>query len=187
MAGSANIGVTLLSPLVLSRVYGFDAGMIGLLMFPGAFCAALLGRHGGKLADRKGTRFAITLAMGLLGAGLLALFSAVGLGGQAGLWPWTVAACLIAANTGSNFMQSALAKRVSASLPFGSTGVGMGVFGLTNFLSVGVAGSVVTKLAEAAETAAVPALAFGLIYLGLAVVPLLILGVLYGEERTGNM
>lgn len=162
LASAANIGVTLLSPLALSRVYGFDAGMIGLLMFPGAFCAALMGRHGGKLADRKGTRLAITLAMGLLGTGLLSLFGTVGLGGQSGLWPWAVAACLIAANTGSNFMQSALAKRVSAALPSGSTGVGMGVFGLTNFLSVGVAGSVVTKLAETAEATAAPALAFGL-------------------------
>jgi len=186
LAASANIGVTLLSPLVLSRVYGFDAGMIGLLMFPGAFTAALLGTYGGQLADRKGTRFAITLAMGLLGTGLLALSGTVGLGGLAGIWPRTMATCLIAANTGSNFMQSALAKRVSAALPSGSTGIGMGVFGLTNFLSVGVAGAVVTKLAEAAEAAAdaeAAAAAFSSIYLGLFVLPLLILGVLYGEVR----
>jgi len=184
LAASANIGVTLLSPLVLSRVYGFDAGMIGLLMFPGAFCAALLGKFGGKLADRKGTRFAITLAMGMLGTGLLALSGAVG------LWPWTVAASLIAANTGSLFMQSALTKRISTALPSESSGIGMGVYGLINFLAVGVAGAVVTKLAEMAEAVPDPAFfqdeavaVFRGIYLGLFFLPLLVLGVLYGDER----
>lgn len=184
LSSSTNIGITLLTPLALHHVYGFHAGMIGLIMFPGAMSAALLGKTGGKLADRRGNHFVMMLAIALLSGGLLALSGAVG------AWPWLLAACLIAANTGSNFMQTALAKRMSAVLATEHVGIGMGIFGLANFLSVGLFGTVVTKAAEQAafllpgstfthDHAAV----FRGIYVGLCVLPLLVAGMLFSDRK----
>lgn len=137
-----NFGVLVMTPLLFSQVYGLDAHWIGLLMFPGAFAASMLGYHGGKLIDRRGNGFVLARAIVLIGLGLLALSS------LAGHAAWGVAGCLLLANAGYIGMQSALANWVSGMLPEERKGVGMGLYSLSNFLSTSLCGAVVTTLLD---------------------------------------
>ncbi|MBO7743308.1 MFS transporter [Paenibacillus sp. MWE-103] len=170
--------VTFVTPMLLNAANGLGTSAIGLLMFPAAMSAAVFGRYGGKLADRRGSLFIIVAALILLAAGQLALslFS----GGAAGY----VAACLVFGNVGAAFYQAGMTKLVASTLPAGQTGVGMGILTLGNFLSCAIAGAVVSKLVDgAASGSASPAFGvfghagaaavFGNVYFALAALCLL--------------
>jgi DHA2 family metal-tetracycline-proton antiporter-like MFS transporter len=122
-------GMMFLVPIMLSDLNGLDANRIGLAMFPGAICAALLGTYGGRLSDRKGSRFVVYLGSGLLIGGffLLSTFT-----GQA---TWIISLNLIICYTGYAFLQSSLPHSVSATLPMKHTGIGMGIYNLLFFIS----------------------------------------------------
>lgn len=152
---SVHFGILMLTPILLGEVFRLDAGRIGLMMFPGAAVSSLVGLSGGRAIDRKGVRIVLLTAVALTGTGLLLLSS------LAGRAAWGIAAALVLASSGYILAQPALAKAVSASLPEGRTGIGMGVYSLGNFLSTALAGLVVTKALEAGGAAAVNPLATG--------------------------
>nr|WP_275984013.1 MFS transporter [Paenibacillus hamazuiensis] len=135
-------GVFLLTPIMLKGLYNLDAQTIGFVLFPAAMLAALLGRVGGQLADRRGSKYTLYVALTMLAFGLLCL-SAVN-----GLSPWIIACALPFVNVAFTFMQASLAKAVSSSLPREQTGIGMGVYNLVNFLAGAISGSVLTKAIE---------------------------------------
>lgn len=134
----AGIGISLyfLPPTVFSQVYRLDSSWIGFAMVPAAIASSLLGRKGGKLADRKGNVFVLTLgSVSLMTCFvLLSTFTEM-----AAAW---IALFLIFGNVGQSFMQIAMSNSVSGTLPMNRTGAGMGLFSMTSFVAQGI-GSVV--------------------------------------------
>lgn len=159
-----NFGVMMAMPLMLGRVYGLDAGTIGLLLFPGALAAAVVGYGAGTFIDGKGPLPVMAAALTLTGSGLLLLSA---LAGRHPLWPPLF---LVLTNAGYMCMQPALAKWVSASLPDGRTGIGMGVYSLNNFMSTALFGALVARTLESGEHAVgsgVQSGIYGNVFLGL--------------------
>ncbi|MGN7470977.1 MFS transporter [Brevibacillus sp. SAFN-007a] len=138
------MGVALyyVSPLLLSSVQGLSTNWIGFVMVPAAIASALLGSVGGKLADRKGNAYLFFLASGLLvvSFGLLSTFTGIVVIG--------IALFLIFGNVGQSFMQISLANAISQSLAKEQAGVGMGIFSMVNFISMGVASGIYSKVID---------------------------------------
>lgn len=160
-------GVFLMSPLMLRGLYHLNASTIGLVLFPAAMLAALLGRVGGRLADTRGSRFTLFIAMIALAVGLL------GLSAVTGLSPWIIVLVLPLVNIPFTFLQATIAKVVSTALPKERIGVGMGVYSLVNFLAGAISGSALTKAIEFDwsmynMTAVADPSTFGTVYMGLA-------------------
>jgi MFS transporter, DHA2 family, metal-tetracycline-proton antiporter len=143
----ATFGMFFAVPLMLRQLNGLDSWNIGLVIFPGAMSAALLGRAGGSLADRVGSEFIVRTGLGLLFAGHLLLAYA------AGSAPVSIAACLIVGYTGFAFVQSSLAKTVSTTLDGKGMGVGMGFYNLIFFTSGAFGAAAAGKILDLAGPA----------------------------------
>jgi len=181
LIAAASNGVFLLSPMLLSDVYGLESRWIGFALVPAAFAAAVLGRRGGRLADRRGTSALYTLAAGLL----IASFALLAV--LAGTLPvWAIPLILILGNVGQTFMQVAITNAVSGTLPKAEAGVGMGLFSMTNFLSTAAAAGLYGVAVEAGRSGSLPGLpglpglasgagAFALIYMTLAALHIVLL------------
>ncbi|SHF27681.1 MFS transporter, DHA2 family, metal-tetracycline-proton antiporter [Seinonella peptonophila] len=139
---ASNFGVFLITPLFLSEVYGLKGYWIGFLMAPSAAVSALLGKYGGSLTDRKGNRYVLTISVILLSIGFLFLST------FAEYTSWTISIFLVLTEVGYIFMQPSISKLISSHLPKEHSGIGMGVYGLSNFLTIAIAGSIITKAVE---------------------------------------
>ncbi|WP_426445816.1 MFS transporter [Paenibacillus sp. S-38] len=124
-----NLCVPYLVPQMLSSVNGLSSMETGLVMFPGALLAALLGLVGGRIADSKGNRFLVACAL-LLQAASYLLFSTF-----TGTSTMLVAGLLILTNTGLTFAQIGMAGTVSRTLTSRQTGVGMGIYMMASFIT----------------------------------------------------
>lgn len=122
-------GVLFATPIILSHLWGLGAGEIGLIMFPGAMAAAIMGRLGGRMADAFGGRRMILTGAAVLALGHLALSTA------AGAKPAIFSAVLVLSYIGFSFLQSAMPHTVSSGLPPEHTGVGMGAYSMFFFSS----------------------------------------------------
>ncbi|MBY0054175.1 MFS transporter [Brevibacillus agri] len=140
------IALYYVSPLLLSSVQELSTNWIGFVMVPAAVASALLGRVGGKLADRKGNAYLFFLASGLLLVcfGLLSTFTGIAVIG--------IACFLIFGNVGQSFMQITLANSISATLAKEQAGVGMGIFSMLNFISMGIASGIYSKVIDLGAT-----------------------------------
>ncbi len=138
------IGVSLffLTPILLADVYRMEPAYIGYAMVPAAIVSSLLGRLGGKLADRKGNSYLfITASLSLFACMVcLSLFT--------GVSPALVSLFLILGYAGQSYIQIAMANAVSVTLPKEQTGVGMGLFSMLSFISQGIAVSLFGIAAE---------------------------------------
>lgn len=130
----AGIGISLyfVPPILLARVYEMDSSLIGFAMVPAAIASSILGRQGGKLADRKGNAFVLTLASCSLMTCfiLMSTFTEIS--------PALIALFLIFGNVGQSFTQIAMSNSVSRTLPADRTGAGMGLFSMTSFVAQGI-------------------------------------------------
>jgi DHA2 family metal-tetracycline-proton antiporter-like MFS transporter len=135
-------GMIFMTPIMLREANGASSDWIGLTIFPGAMCAALLGRYGGKLSDRKGSRFVIHIGMSVLFSGYLLLST------FAGGPPWVISLCLVVSYTGFAFLQSSLPYTISLSLPRDQTGIGMGIYNLFFFISGAFSASIMGRLLD---------------------------------------
>ncbi|WP_411347002.1 MFS transporter [Paenibacillus sp. WLX2291] len=135
---SSGIGFSLpyLTPLLFSEINGLSAFTSGLLMFPGALCAALLARAGGKLADRKGNAWTgyLALCFYLICFGCFTVL--------AGSNPYTMMLLLIFGYIAQSFFQLTMANTISRTLPPALSGTGMGLFMLVNFVFSSIATTV---------------------------------------------
>ncbi|GGO01677.1 MFS transporter [Saccharibacillus kuerlensis] len=136
MVLTLNLCVPYLIPQLLSSVNGLNSLQTGMVMFPGAVVAALLGLVGGRIADAKGNIFLFAWAFALQLAGYIVLFSYIGMGS------WPIALLLIVVNTGLTFAQITLANTVSRTLSGPQTGVGMGIYMMSSFIAGAVGTSV---------------------------------------------
>jgi len=168
-------------PMMLNSVNQLSPMDVGLVMFPAAMSAAVFGRIGGKMADRKGVVPVLFVSLLLQLAGMLSLST------FSGYAPWIVAICLIFVNIGISFFQPSMTKLVSTTLPAEQTGVGMGIFSLNNFMAGAVSGAAVSKMIDNTAVnvswnpfalSGVPAV-FSNVYLVLLVIVVLNIGLLY--------
>ena len=114
-------------PLLLRDVHAVSTLDIGLVIFPGALTAALLGVVGGRLADRLGSVPIVHAGFGFLLLGYLLMAALLSTG------VLSVLLVLVVCYTGFAFVQSALAKTVSMTLAPERAGVGMGLYNLVFF------------------------------------------------------
>ncbi|WP_258832170.1 MFS transporter [Peribacillus frigoritolerans] len=142
LSSGIGFGIPYLTPLLLQGVNGLSPLLSGLVMFPGAVLAAILGRKGGKLADQKGNGFVAYTALlcFFLGYGILSII--------AGSSPYFIMIVLIFAYVGQTFIQIALGNTVSRSLPKEQAGVGMGIFMMMNFIAGATATTLISKALE---------------------------------------
>jgi len=194
LSGGAAFGVMIVVPNLLSDMNGLTPTQIGLALFPSAMAAALLGRSGGKLADKRGNAPVVTLAVCLVLAGLLLLSSA------SGHTAWTVTISMAFITVGFSFMQASMSNHVSRQLPKDHIGIGMGTFSLVSFLSGSVSGAITMRALDAATGAAAwnplalrEASGYSNVFLGLAAVAIVNLLLVFamfrkrGEGRTGSL
>ncbi|WP_248925108.1 MFS transporter [Paenibacillus hamazuiensis] len=134
--------IPFLSPQLLSQVNALDPGLVGFVMVPAAFVAALLGKKAGKWADAKGNPFLVYAAFPLL-FGCFFLLSTF-----AGGSPWLVMIFLIIGVVGQTFMYIALSNTISQTLPKEQVGIGMGLLSMLNFLAGAVSASVCGKIID---------------------------------------
>jgi DHA2 family metal-tetracycline-proton antiporter-like MFS transporter len=122
-------GMMFAVPIMLRDLNGLSTDRIGLIMLPGAMSAALAGSIGGRISDRKGSKFVVHMGTVFLTGGffLLSTFSGSG--------PWIITVNLIICYIGFAFLQSSLPHTLSDILPAGETGVGMGLYNLVFFIS----------------------------------------------------
>lgn len=114
-------------PLLLREVHAVSTTKIGLVLFPGALIAAVLGVVGGRFADRWGSVPVVHVGFGLLLLGYLLLAGLLSTGVPA------IVLLLIICYAGFAFVQSALAKTISLTLKPERAGVGMGFYNLIFF------------------------------------------------------
>ncbi len=122
-------GMLFMVPIMLRDLNGLSANLIGLTMFPGAISAVIMGMIGGRMSDRRGSKFVVFIGAALLISGFLLLST------LAGHPPLQIALSLVLCYTGFAFLQSSLPHTVSIILPKEQTGIGMGIYNLLFFIS----------------------------------------------------
>jgi DHA2 family metal-tetracycline-proton antiporter-like MFS transporter len=134
--------LTFATPLLLNDVHQLSQLSIGLVLFPSAILAALLGKRGGKLADKKGNGYLFYLSAGLLSCCyvLLSIFVETE--------PIWIMFILIFGNVGATFIRVALSNAISRTLPPDSAGIGMGFFTMFNFIAGAAATSMIGAFLE---------------------------------------
>jgi DHA2 family metal-tetracycline-proton antiporter-like MFS transporter len=135
-------GMMFMVPIMLREVNGLTANHIGLVMFPGAMSAVIVGILGGRLSDRKGSGFVVYLGAALLASGflLLSVFA-----GQKAL---IISIILIVSYSGFALLQSALPHAVSRELSLQESGTGMGIYNLLFFISGAFSTALIGRLLD---------------------------------------
>ncbi|GEN45341.1 MFS transporter [Alkalibacillus haloalkaliphilus] len=136
LAVACLFGLMFTVPIMLREVYSLSTMEIGLVMFPGAISAALIGRKGGRLVDQKGARKVYLASLALLSTGFLIVSSTVGLS------PLIISLMLIFPMMCFPLVQASGADLLANLLAKHETGVGMGVFNLLNFVSGALSGAI---------------------------------------------
>jgi DHA2 family metal-tetracycline-proton antiporter-like MFS transporter len=131
-----------MSPIMLRELDALGASAIGLVLFPGAMSAALLGRAGGRLVDRVGGVKVAYAAAAMLFLGYLLLSTSAGRG------PAAVALSLVFCYVGFSFVQSSMAHTVSGTLSRGEVGAGMGIYNMCFFMSGAFTASALGRLLD---------------------------------------
>lgn len=143
---SLTFALPFMTPQFLTKVNHLSPAVIGLIMFPAALSSALMGRKGGKLADKKGNLLLVHTATSLLFACYILLSSFVGTS------PLLIMIFLIFGNLGQTFMSIAMSNTISRTLTKEQIGVGMGLFSMLNFISGATATSLIGKILDYNKT-----------------------------------
>ncbi|PKR79359.1 MFS transporter [Halalkalibacillus sediminis] len=139
---SCLFGLMFTVPILLRDVYELSTLQIGLVMFPGAMSAALIGRKGGSLVDQKGSRVIFAMSLFLLMSGLFIVSSTVGIN------PVLFSFMLVFPMMCFPLVQASGADILANILKNNETGVGMGVFNLLNFVSGALSGAIIGKILD---------------------------------------
>jgi DHA2 family metal-tetracycline-proton antiporter-like MFS transporter len=115
-------------PLILADVNQLEPGWIGLVFFPGAMIAALLGTHAGKLSDRYGSQVVLRCSAIMMATGFLTVSSLINV---SVVW---ISVTLIFIFLGFSSIQASLSSYVASTLDPSETGVGLGLYNLTAFM-----------------------------------------------------
>ncbi|MBM7096048.1 MFS transporter [Bacillus sp. H-16] len=148
MGTSVLFGMIFIIPIMLRDLNELNTLAIGLVLFPGAMAAGLIGQAGGRLVDRKGSVPVVKLALILVAAGTLCIST------FAGYNPVVIAACLLITYLGFPLIQSSTANLLATIVSKKETGVGIGLFNLLNFMSAAIGSAVYGRILDM-ESAAV--------------------------------
>lgn len=139
---SALFGLIFVIPIMLRDLNELSTLSIGLVLFPGAMAAGLIGQIGGKLIEQKGATTVVRIALVLIASGtfFISTFS--------GFAAWVIVPCLLIAYLGFPLIQSSTADLISTILPDHQNGVGMGVFNLLNFMAGAFSSAIFGRLLD---------------------------------------
>lgn len=115
-------------PLILADVNGLEPGWIGMVFFPGAMIAAILGTRAGKLSDRYGSQVVLRWSAIMMATGFLAISSLISV---SVIW---ISVTLVFIFLGFSSIQASLASYIASTLDPNETGVGLGLYNLTSFM-----------------------------------------------------
>ncbi|WP_438433901.1 MFS transporter [Gorillibacterium sp. sgz500922] len=141
-ANAVGFSLPFLMPQLLAKVNGLSSARVGWVMLPGALASVLLGRRGGRFADRHGNAALLRLAASLQAACCLLLSTFAGASSVA------TGAIYAIGYLGQTLMLVALSGTVAAALPPEQAGVGMGLFSMLNFLSSAATATLIGKLLD---------------------------------------
>ncbi|WP_409342880.1 MFS transporter [Paenibacillus sp. MBLB4367] len=139
---SAMMTMMFLVPLMLSQLFDLRSESIGLVMFPGAICAAVCGKFSGDIIVMKGDRYVTFLGLGLTALGFSLIWIFIG-------QPfWYIAVALAVINIGYAFTQTSITESVSSTLREDRIGIGMGLFSLSLFIAQALSTAAAAKLLD---------------------------------------
>lgn len=136
-------GMMFTLPLMLRDINHLGTQAIGMVIFPAALTASALSFVCGRLSDRKGSVAVVHIGLGFLLVGFILLSS------LAGMKPFFITMGLVISYSGFSIVQSSLAKTVSLILPANQSGVGMGIYNLTFFISGALGAAIASRIIEA--------------------------------------
>ncbi|WP_444684377.1 MFS transporter [Alkalicoccus luteus] len=143
---SVMFGMIFIVPIMARAVYGLSTIEIGLLLFPGALGAAVIGQRGGRLVESRGSFPVLQLAFLLAVAGSLLISIFIGIP------PFLLALCILVQYVAFPLIQSSTANLLTELVPKEKTGVGIGMFNLMNFLSGAVSSAIFGAFLDLQET-----------------------------------
>ncbi|WP_026690149.1 MFS transporter [Alteribacter aurantiacus] len=146
MGTSVLFGMIFIIPIMLRDLYELNTLAIGLVLFPGAMAAGLIGQAGGRLVDKKGSVPVVKLALLLVAGGTFFIST------FAGFHPLVIACCLLVTYLGFPLIQSSTANLLSIIVPKKETGVGIGMFNLLNFMSAAIGSAVYGRILDIEST-----------------------------------
>lgn len=178
----SGIGFSLvyLTPILLAEVHELSPGLVGFAMVPAAIASALLGKKGGRIADKRGNEFLLYIASSLLVTCFILLSSLLGISTV------LIAIILMLGNVGQSFMMITISNSISRTLSPEQVGVGMGLLSMLNFIAGGMAAGIYSRIVDLGSSTSWNPLnittngsVFSNIYLILAAIHLTILLVYY--------
>lgn len=134
--------VPFIIPQMFNYSYGLSAVTIGLLMSPGAIIAALIGKKGGSLADKKGNEILVLIAMSCF---LISFLSVSIFAGTSALF---IMLMITFGYIGHTYMMIGMSNTVSQTISQQYIGVGMGLFSMFNFMGVATATTIYGKVLD---------------------------------------
>ncbi|PRO64836.1 MFS transporter [Alkalicoccus urumqiensis] len=133
---SVMFGMIFIVPIIARQLYGLDTMEIGLLLFPGAMAAAIVGQRGGRFVETYGSEPVLKTAfiLAISGSFLLSIFI--------GVPPLLLSLCILVQYAAFPLIQSSTANLLTELIPSEKTGIGIGMFNLMNFLSGAVSSAI---------------------------------------------
>jgi len=136
------IGILFLIPLMLHEVFGLNTRQIGIILFPGAISSVFFGPFAGKLADRNGNNFVVTIGLILLITSIIVMSFLLGLS------TYIIMIALLLTYVGFSLFQTGMMNSISQTLEAHETGIGMGLFNLVATLSGAVGTALAGKILD---------------------------------------
>lgn len=135
-------GMLFAVPVMLEGLHHLDSTKIGLVMFPGAMSAAIIGMIGGRWMDNIGSTGIVYISIGCFCLGYLLLST------FAGIAPGVTALALILPYFGFAFIQSGLPGAVLGVLSRDESGIGVGLYNLVFFMAGAFGSGIVGKVLD---------------------------------------
>lgn len=135
-------GLIFTIPFMLRDIYQATTIEIGLILFPGAIVSGILGQSIGRMISKKGGRFITKIGLGVSMIGTLLISTLIG----ANVWLITIS--LLIGYIGFPLLQSATADLISENLTNEESGVGIGLFNLSNFFAGALSSAFLAKFLE---------------------------------------
>ncbi|SEM85851.1 MFS transporter, DHA2 family, metal-tetracycline-proton antiporter [Terribacillus saccharophilus] len=136
------LGLIFLIPIMLRGLYDLSMIEIGLILFPGAIVAGLIGQWTGRVIEIRGGQSVVKIGLLLISCGTLFISTFTGSN------ILLIALGLLITYLGFPLIQSGTAALISMNLTKKQNGVGMGLFNLFNFFAGAFSSALFGKILE---------------------------------------